>query len=70
MDVNNFRSQSGTPRQGDETEKAPVVHFKDAILPASDDESEAAGLHDKLQASPTRVQITLHPLFLAEHKQT
>lgn len=45
------RSQSTTPRLGDEADKASVVHFKDAILPASDDETDLEGLHTKLKAS-------------------
>ena len=45
-----FRSQSTTPRQGDEAEKASVIHFKDAILPASEeDEDNLADIQEKLK---------------------
>ncbi len=45
-----LRSQSTTPRQGDEAEKASVIHFKDAILPASEEEEDnLADIQEKLK---------------------
>jgi hypothetical protein len=42
-----FRSDSGTPRLT--TEGSSVIHFKDAILHASEDEDELTDLPTKLQ---------------------
>ena len=54
------RSQSTTPRQGDEADKASVIHFKDAILPASEEEEDnLTGIQEKLKVIFWGIQLSL-----------
>ena len=50
------RSQSTTPRFGEEADKSSVIHFKDAILPASDDENDLQALESKFGKVRTSVK--------------